>query len=201
EGNYDIYLLDIPTLMLTIFHSPEDEISARFAPDERILFVRAGYDAHIMWIMDIDGENQQMIGEGRYPQFSPDGNSIIFSKPGSDYEIFIMNKDGTNIRKLTDNDIDDIEPTFSPDGNTIAYNSNNNIYTMNKDGGNQTKVITNGTNPSFSPDGNSLAFIFGNTLYTTNLQTGELKEIGEGIKAISWSCGSVENKKPIPVIK
>ncbi|MEW6104228.1 MAG: amidase domain-containing protein, partial [bacterium] len=49
EGNYDIYLLDIPSLMLVTFHSPEDEISARFAPDERILFVRAGYDSHYIW--------------------------------------------------------------------------------------------------------------------------------------------------------
>ncbi|MEW6104126.1 MAG: SpoIID/LytB domain-containing protein, partial [bacterium] len=200
EGNYDIYLLDIPSLMLTIFHSPEDEISARFAPDERILFVRAGYDSKYIWIMDMDGSNETMITQGEYPAISPDGNSIIFSKPGSDYEVFIMNKDGTNIMQLTNNEVDDIEPSFSPDGEKIAYNSGGNIYTMNKDGGNQTKVITNGTNPSFSPDGNSLAFIFKNTLYTTNLQTGELKEIGQGIKAISWSCGSVENKPPVPII-
>ncbi|MEW6482141.1 MAG: FlgD immunoglobulin-like domain containing protein, partial [bacterium] len=130
--------------------------------------------------------------QGKYPSFSPRGNEIAFAKQGSSYEIFLMNKDGTNIRQLTNNDIDDIELTFSPDGEKIAYNSGGNIYTMNKDGGGQTKVIRNGTTPIFSPDGKKLGFLYYNTLWVLDLTTYELTKIAQGIKGVSWSVGTVD---------
>ncbi|MEW6481862.1 MAG: hypothetical protein AB1397_02500 [bacterium] len=100
-----------------------------------------------------------MVGEGEYPAFSPRGQEIAFAKQGSDYEIFLMNKDGTNIRQLTSNEVDDVEPLFSPSGERIAYSSGNIIYLMRRDGSKQTKVVE-GTRLVFSPDGNSLAFLY-----------------------------------------
>ncbi|MEW6482402.1 MAG: right-handed parallel beta-helix repeat-containing protein, partial [bacterium] len=156
--------------------------------------------------------------QGKYPSFSPRGNEIAFAKQGSSYEIFLMNKDGTNIRQLTNNEVDDVEPLFSPSGERIAYSSGNIIYLMRRDGSKQTKVV-DGTRPVFSPDGNSLAFLYFNTAYTLDLETLELeqikgidmreikkeeikglRQIEEKVKGIFWSCGSVENKLPVPII-
>ncbi|MEW6481803.1 MAG: DUF5050 domain-containing protein, partial [bacterium] len=196
SSNQEIFILDLSSKITTqLTNNTNNDDHPSFSPDGRIVFSRDNY----IWTMNQDGSDQKQVAKGDYPSFSPDGTRIVFSRLGSDYEIFLMNKDGTNIRQLTSNDIDDIEPTFSPDGETIAYNSNNTIYTMKLDGSNKTK-ITEGTKPKFSPDGKSLAFIFNNDLYTIDLQTQGLKKIAEGVKAISWSCGGVENKPPIPVI-
>ncbi len=218
QQNREIYSIDPNNVgdNQRVTYTEEEDESLNDVNETKLLFIITTWEyddeGKPTKIKDIDQYISNHYGGGRinltyntpycfdgHGQFLKDGSEIIFSEPGSDYEIYIMNKDGTNIRQLTNNDVDDIEPTFSPDGTTIAYNSNNNIYTMKPDGTNQKK-ITEGRSPKFSPDGNNLAFLYGNTLYTTNLVTGDLTKIGDGIKAISWSCGSVENKAPIPII-
>ena len=55
-----------------------------------------------------------------------------------DYEIFVMNADGTEVRQLTDNDDDDLYPIWSPDGESIAFmggrDGDAEIFVMNADG-------------------------------------------------------------------
>ena len=73
----------------------------------------------------------------------PDGSKIVFtSKRDGNYEIYVMNADGTDRAQLTDDDNWDWQPTWSPDGTKIAFASrqdgNWEIYTMNSDGSGQT---------------------------------------------------------------
>jgi len=97
--------------------------------------------------------------------WSPDGNQFVFwSEQNGDEEIFVMNADGSNLQKLTNNDLaDDWNPVWSPDGNRIAFISdrsgNDNIYVMDADGGNQQKLTKyNDYRPAWSPDGKTIAF-------------------------------------------
>ncbi|MFZ3085436.1 MAG: hypothetical protein WA097_02185, partial [Candidatus Hydromicrobium sp.] len=57
------------------------------------------------------------------------------------YEIYIMNADGSGQVNLTNNPAGDSTPSFSPDGSKIAFESardgNFEIYTMNVDGSEQ----------------------------------------------------------------
>ena len=51
----------------------------------------------------------------RHPAWSPDGSKIAFvSYRDRDYEIYIMNADGSGIQQLTDNDWDDYFTAWLP---------------------------------------------------------------------------------------
>jgi hypothetical protein len=94
-----------------------------------------------------------------YPALSPDGTRISFhsNQDGEDYEIYVMNADGTGLAQLTDDATGDGFPAWSPDGTRIAWNSKRGgtweIWTMNPDGSDPVQVSTAGGNhPAFSPD-------------------------------------------------
>ena len=81
-------------------------------------------------------------------------------------EIYVMNADGTNQTRLTNNSAEDIWPSWSPDGTKIAFMSdrdgNGEIYVMNADGTNQTRLTNNSATeycPSWSPDGTKIVFM------------------------------------------
>jgi len=82
-----------------------------------------------------------------------------------DFEIYVMNNDGNNRTRLTDNNAYDDAAAWSPDGSRIAFQSNRdghlNLYVMNHDGSNQTRLTTTNSsdvNPAWSPDGTKIAF-------------------------------------------
>ena len=90
------------------------------------------------------------------------------SNRDGDREIYVMNADGSNVAKLTDNTASDRSPSLSPDGRKIAFYSNRDgvfeIYVMNVDGSNVVNLTNNTTGdvyPSWSPDGQKIAFVSG----------------------------------------
>ena len=81
-------------------------------------------------------------------------------------EIYIMNIDGTNQLRITNNNSLEYKPVWSRDGTKIAFTSerdgNAEIYIMNADGTQQTR-LTNTFDidewaTSLSPDGTKIAF-------------------------------------------
>ena len=94
-----------------------------------------------------------------------DGSKIAFnSNRDGNYEIYVMNADGSGQTRLTNNPATDYYPSFSPDGSKIAFNSyrdgNNEIYVMNANGSGQTRLTNNTANdidPSFSHNGTAAA--------------------------------------------
>ncbi|MFC1978551.1 zf-HC2 domain-containing protein [Chloroflexota bacterium] len=146
----------------------------------------AGQDYNI-YVMDSDGSNQIRLTTSKYddlqPEFSPDGNKIVFcSGPWEvasyNRDIYIMDADGSNLTRLTNNDYEDRMPRFSPDGSKIAFVSyrnppddpdiglkdNGDIYVMDIDGSNVTRVTetVNAREDFFawSPDGTKIVFLY-----------------------------------------
>jgi WD40 repeat protein/DNA-directed RNA polymerase subunit RPC12/RpoP len=116
-------------------------------------------------------------------------NKIAFaSDRDGNYEIYIMNEDGSGLKRLTNNPDEDVFPSWSPDGRKIAFESrrdgNPEIYVMNADGSEQTN-LTNSTSwdqfPSWSPDGQNIAFHSlrdeNHEIYTMNSDGSELKRL------------------------
>jgi TolB protein len=83
-------------------------------------------------------------------------------------EIYLMNGDGTDQRRITTNEVADLFPSLSPDGSKILFESTrrrapddpanvSDLFVMNSDGTEQTWLVR-GSSATWSPDGTSIAF-------------------------------------------
>ena len=90
-----------------------------------------------------------------HPSWSPDGNRIAFdSNRDGDHEIYVMNVDGTNQVRLTDNPANDLVPTWSEDGRSIYFQSDRGeIYEVDVDDPVEPRLRPEGRPPTLSPDG------------------------------------------------
>ncbi len=72
------------------------------------------------------------------------GEIAFVSDRDGDYEIYVMNLDGTNVRQLTDNAATDSYPAWSVDGNHLAFASDRDgnweIYVIDADGSDERRL-------------------------------------------------------------
>ncbi len=115
------------------------------------------------------------------PQFTPSPGQIAFvSNRGGKDNIYLMNSDGTGVRRLTDNGNDNRDPAWSPDGGKLAFSAvtgarmldsgqenvdSAEIMVMNADGSGQVSLTHNlvaqgiaAYAPVWSRDGKRIAF-------------------------------------------
>jgi TolB protein len=128
-------------------------------------------------LISSDGTNLRCLtdhkGNDAQPAWSPDGKMIAFTSDrdyqGDFYvattEIYIMDANGNNQRRLTWNKANDFDPAWSPDGEFIAFASDRDgdfeIYIMKTDGSNVHPLTANEAMdrwPAWSPDGKMIAF-------------------------------------------
>jgi TolB protein len=81
-------------------------------------------------------------------------------------EIYVMDFDGSNQRRITAHRTISLSPKWSPDSEQLAYTSfsrgTSDLYLINRRGGGRVRLDTGvnlNTSPSFSPDGREIAFV------------------------------------------
>lgn len=98
--------------------------------------------------------------------YDPSGNrlAVVISVEGAP-DIFTVDADGRNLRRLTNHKAIDVSPTWSPDGSRLAFVSDRTgapqVYLMNADGSGQRRLTYEGgynTSPAWSPDGRWIAY-------------------------------------------
>jgi len=98
--------------------------------------------------------------------FPGDNGKIVWQRAiDGDFEIFVMNADGTGKTNISNNPTFDLDPQWSPDGTMIVFHSvrfvDDDIYIMNADGSDQTRLTDDDAVdflPTWSPDGTKIAF-------------------------------------------
>ncbi|MBX3175208.1 MAG: PD40 domain-containing protein [Gemmatimonadaceae bacterium] len=154
-----------------------------FSPDGRLFaFTAQRQGRDVIYLHDVrrnrtarrlDTPLVQMLG----PSFSPDGRQIVFSGiAGGTSDLYIIDADGKNLRRLTQDPYGDVQPQWSPDGRYIVFASERgpqsdletlsfghwqlSIYDLQT--GN-IEVLPNqdgkSLNPMWSPDGQSIAYV------------------------------------------
>ena len=139
--------------------------------------------------MNLDGGNSRhLIDRSSHyssASWSPDGRHIAFRSKISEYRgLAVIDSDGTNIRRLTNNYGNN--PLWSPDGRHIAFTGGG-IYVVGSDGTNLRQLTDGGHSPLWSPDGRHIAFTGGKSIYVIGSDGANLRQLTDKGESPSWS--------------
>ena len=165
KGNFNIYIIDRDGCNEKKLTSGKLDFDPAPSPNNEIIFARG----KSLMLMNEDGSNLREIIELEHEPADPifiDSNTIVFeiqpSKSGNygygDFDIFSVNKDGTGLKELSNNDYVDVMP--QPTGNKITFwriaegQEGTQLMIMDKDGSNQKELLTEIAN-SQMPTGNN----------------------------------------------
>ncbi|MDF2752052.1 MAG: TolB protein [Gaiellaceae bacterium] len=152
-----------------------------------------------LWLLDESMEQRLPNGEG-WPAWSPDGSRIAFTSVRRD-GIFVMNADGTSLRRVTTSPSLDLEATWSPDGRRLAFSRNvpgykTEIFVVGVDGKGLRRLTSNrgaDYEPDWAPNGKRIAWSFvasragiPSGIFTMNPDASSKRIRGQGI-APDWS--------------
>jgi TolB protein len=166
DGNSELYRFDLRDGRLTrLTFNRSIESSPAYSPDgKRIAFTSdRGYGIQV-YTMDAFGRSVKKItpADGWYDlaDWSPWGDMLVFqgSRDSSrKFNIFTARSDGSQMRPLTSHSNNE-SPAWAPNGRHIVFVSNrdgnNNLYTMDRNGGNQRRLTYlpgNCSSPAWSP--------------------------------------------------
>lgn len=221
--NQNIWQLEIaatttPTATQTVLiRSTRQELQPQFSADgKRIAFVSTRSGNRELWLADSDGKNLVQLTHfnGPYvgsPGFSPDGSQIVFdcTSVNDQRDIFVVNKSGGAVRRLTTENGNEFFPSWSRDGQWIYFaksGAQDQIWKMPATGGEARQVTKNGARRGFeSPDGSYLYFSKKPDepgIWRVPTAGGEEKQILPDVSVNDWAMGEQGiyfiNPKPQP---
>jgi Tol biopolymer transport system component len=135
---------------------------------------------------------------------APDRTSIAFSsnRAGANFDIYVMDADGRNLRRVTSGAGNEGEPAWMPDGKHIVYTSNTGATTqlaMVTVNGTENRQLTFGpsrnSSPAVSADGRTVAFV---STRDGNQEIYTMNPDGSNQRRITKSAGRESNPRFLP---
>jgi len=188
--NYDNHYL--PGYIDGIAFEPEFSFDG-----SQIVFTRSSSNSLHIYITNLSGSNyKNLTPYSEYRNFSPsisyDNKKVVFASNEGNFlnnsDIFVMDSDGTNRKRLTNNNNESVLPVFSPNGSNIVFqaktNNKWNIFILISNGYtySMTQLTNNGFDnqlPSFSPDGLKILYCSNNNgkydIFTMNIDGTDQK--------------------------
>lgn len=198
---WDVYVTDLLTHQTRrLTDHPALDYNAAFSPDLRRIALVSERDGNMeLYTIRTDGSEPHRLTDDfaldDHPAWSPDGERIAFvstrQPAGTDGRawngVYVMNGDGSGVRRLSPVDAADYSPAWSPKGDWIAVASGSgkaggsDLFVMKPDGSDRRLVVRDGGWPSFAADGRSLFFHSRRqgkwSIWRVNLDGSELERI------------------------
>jgi TolB protein len=166
-------------------------------------FAPATIGESIVYVSSRDGDSEIYRDAQRLTAFhrddwqptpAPDGRTIAFlSDRDGTQRIYLMDADGTNLRRLTTQIGEESEPTWSRDGKQLAYVVDGQVRVRDMTTGSERVITAPGVReeePTFSPDGRWLAVsrVRGTATdcWATSLDAGESTPIAQNARLPRW---------------
>jgi TolB protein len=163
DGNPEIYVLTLATgaLKRLTRHAGIDTEPTWSPTGTQLAFVSDRNGSPNVFVMDGEGASVRQITSGGFhtqPRWSPRGDTIVYTVRQGTHDLWAVNPDGSNPRRLTAGPGDNQGATWAPNGRHLAFQTNRlgrwQIFAMLADGSEQVP-ITRGpgeaTSPSWSP--------------------------------------------------
>jgi len=147
------------------------EVSLGLTSDSGTIATIQQVNSSSIWITapNDDESHARQILKTNLPEtvaWTPDGKLVYASRAGENWDIWMVNRDGSKSRQLTADAFIDQQPSVSSDGRYVVFQSNRsgslNIWRIDADG-NNPKQLTDGSyvdeSPVCSPDGQFVIFM------------------------------------------
>lgn len=170
EDGSDPHRFTADTLQL----GPWTNLPDRSPDGERMLFASGeGPDSSLgIFVADVDGSGVTRLDPGDFesaywPAWSPDGERILFNAGSTslDQDLYVMNRDGSEVVQLTSGPWADTCGRWSPDGTRIVYTASladtMRLMTLDLESGTSAHTLPPGLDgvcADWSPDGRMIAF-------------------------------------------
>lgn len=160
-----------------------------------------------VFLQDPERSSPTATAQSEFDEYSPtltvDGTSIAFVRnEGDNADIFVVDRDGGGLHRVTSGPATDGGPQWSPDGEWIAFWRDHGaglpeICVVSSDGKEERQLTSNSVaeiHPSWSPDGRSVAFVRlsegASEIFSVDVGSGEVAQLttlGEEMVHPSWS--------------
>lgn len=174
-------------------------IDPSWSPDgSQLVFTGPEYDENgnpentYLYVTQADGSNYARIGNGSEPDWSPEGDWIVYrSNPassGGTAGIWRIRPDGSdNARVATSGS----EPSFAPDGKRVVFVSSDGttIYTTSLQGGRKHRVARDASvksSPVYSPHGRAIVYSTSTGLWRVSAGGGHPRRISSAGGFVAW---------------